>query len=109
MPHLRERYLKPLISKTMSLSSIVGIVGHRQSGKTTLITELTTNYITLDNKQNRIHAQENPDQFLLDHEKRNTMLAIDETQLAPDLFPALKDSVRLNKKPGNSSRGEKRN
>lgn len=97
MPHQRIRFLKPLLNKALKHSSIVGIFGHRQTGKTTLAEELGADYVSLDRLKDLELANQNPEAFLLD---RKSPFVIDECQLAPPLFPALKDSVRIKKTPG---------
>lgn len=98
MAHLRERYILKLIDKAQKLSPLVGILGHRQVGKTTVAEKVAKAYVTLDDKESLDLALNSPKNFL---EKHNTsMQAIDECQYAPSLFPALKEHVRKNKKPG---------
>lgn len=97
MPHERVRHIKELIIKSLNYSPIVGILGHRQVGKTTLSSGLSTTYFTLDLKQVLDSIQTNPMQFLVDNPGKP--LVIDECQYAPELFPALKEFVRVNKKP----------
>lgn len=98
MPHTRERYLQPLLEKTQKFSSIVGIFGHRQVGKTTLASLLGERYTTLDDPAFLTLAGSDPKSFL----KNNLAhpLVIDECQLEPALFPALKEYVRTHPQPG---------
>lgn len=98
MPHDRERHIKKLLLNSLKFSSIVGILGHRQVGKTTLASSLTSKYFTLDIRQTLNQLEEDPLGFL-EHNK-GAPLVIDECQLSPDLFPAMKEYVRVNKKPG---------
>lgn len=98
MAHIRERYIQDLIDKAQKLSPLVGILGHRQVGKTTVAEKVAKSYVTLDDRDSLDLAVASPKIFL---EKHNTSLqAIDECQYAPPLFPALKEHVRKNKKPG---------
>ena len=98
MPHLRIRHISPLLKKTLSYSPIVGIFGHRQVGKTTLVTGITDNYRTLDDPVQLVQATEDPRGFIQSESK--APLCIDECQMAPPLFPALKEWVRTHPKPG---------
>ena len=102
MPHLRKRYAEPALLKALSSSPLVGLLGHRQTGKTTLISELCDRYFSLDQKTERESAEADPKKFLNRIKKGKTAhkVALDECQWVPDLFPALKDEVRLSKKPG---------
>ncbi len=105
MPHERARHLSRLLQKTFKYSPITGILGHRQVGKTTLATSLGGAYVTLDLAQDHASANLVPEAFLasLSEQKRGTPdfpAVIDECQLAPPLFPALKEWVRLHKRPG---------
>lgn len=56
--------------------------------------------MTLDRAIDLQNANEAPEYFLSSHLKLKTPLAIDECQLSPPLFPALKECVRTNKRPG---------
>ena len=98
MAHFRKRYLSDLLPASLAFSPIVGILGHRQVGKTTLAESIAKQYLTLDNKENRDLALQKPNQFLKIH--HSTPLVIDECQKAPVLFDELKDWVRVHKYPG---------
>ncbi|MEK6704362.1 MAG: AAA family ATPase [Bdellovibrionota bacterium] len=87
-----------MITKTMRFSPITGILGHRQVGKTTLASLLSDCYVTLDLGTELSDASAEPMGFLAKHKAKP--LIIDECQLAPALFPALKEWVRLHKEPG---------
>ena len=98
MPHTRARHLASLLRKSMSYSPITGVFGHRQVGKTTLVSALAEKYVTLDVPTELANAQASPEVFL---SKNAAMpLVIDECQYAPNLFPVLKEWVRTRKKPG---------
>lgn len=99
MPHQRNRHLESLLEKTLDYSGIVGIFGHRQVGKTTLASKLSAEYVTLDQDFILEQANSDPVQFLQRRSKQK-LLVIDECQLAPPLFPALKEWVRTHPKPG---------
>jgi len=73
-------------------------LGHRQVGKTTLAESLGTKYVTLDSPTDLALALTDAAGFLA--ENAAMPLIIDECQLAPPLFPALKEWVRSRKKPG---------
>ena len=98
MPHRRKRHLEVVLKKLLGLNPLVGILGHRQVGKTTLLELLAHTYHTLDESSERLLAQRLPKQYL--QERAGTWVAIDECQLALELFPALKEWVRLHPKPG---------
>ncbi len=97
MPHLRPRYAKPLIDRISKSSSIIGILGQRQTGKTTLAEGTATEYVTLDDAEALEIALRSPRQFL---SNRKLPFAIDECQMSPPLFAALKEHVRINKARG---------
>lgn len=98
MPHIRNRFLQPLLEKSQKYSPITGIFGHRQVGKTTLASSLSAQYVTLDKKSILSLAEQDPESFL--KENQGSPLVIDECQYAPPLFPALKEWVRVHPKPG---------
>jgi predicted AAA+ superfamily ATPase len=97
MPHLRKRYIEARIKKSMSFSSVVGVLGQRQVGKTTLLEGLAATYSTFDREKDLLEAENNPSLFL---EQRRPPFAIDESQICPRIFPAIKEAVRLKKTPG---------
>ena len=97
MPHLRTRYLEPILKNTLSASPIVGVVGQRQTGKTTLLEKISSDYVTLDNPEDLENALKNPKLLISD---RKAPFGIDECQESPPLFPILKEWVRVHKNPG---------
>jgi len=88
----------PLIEKSLRFSPIVGLFGHRQVGKTTLCEGLAAHYLTLDRADVLELAMRSPETLL--RTNAGSPLVIDECQLAPPLFPALKEWVRTHKAPG---------
>jgi predicted AAA+ superfamily ATPase len=100
MAHYRPRYLEPWVRKMLGYSPIVGVFGHRQVGKTSLVERLSDAYHTFDDKFARIAAVENPTAFLKGIVDGHKTVIIDECQLVPELFPALKEFVRVHKRPG---------
>ncbi len=101
MPHLRKRHLENAIRKASTFSPLVGILGHRQSGKTVLSGIVSENYHTFDDFEEIAFAQTDPKSYLskVIHAKKNPCI-IDECQLVPAIFPALKNWVRVHPKPG---------
>ena len=98
MAHLRKRYISDIIKQALKLSPLVGILGHRQVGKTTLLENTCAAYCSLDDQDLLQLALKNPKQFI--DENKTALQGIDECQLAPPLFPTLKEYVRKNKAPG---------
>lgn len=106
MPHRRPRQLLPLLEKRLRLFPVVGILGARQTGKSTLLRDLlpdlrTTTYSTLDRDENRTLAVRSPTLFIhgLETQKAKT-ICIDEVQKAPVLFDTIKAEVDERKRPG---------
>lgn len=99
MAHLRERFATAFIKKLAKLWPVVGLIGIRQSGKTTLMTSLLdkTPVISFDDFTLRDEANRSPTQFL---EKLATPIILDEVQKAPPLFDAIKLKVDQNRIPG---------
>lgn len=98
MPHERNRYLTEIARKALAFSKIVGILGQRQVGKTTFLNQLAVSYLSLDDPRNLEKTLQDPMKLLKGNKGFPT--AIDEAQLAPNLFPALKEYVRVHPKPG---------
>jgi predicted AAA+ superfamily ATPase len=102
MAHIRPRYLESIIQKALGFSPIVGVLGHRQVGKTTLLERISTRYESLDSAKTLSVANEDPEKFISSPQTSRPAgpTGIDECQLAPALFPALKEHVRKIKIPG---------
>ena len=98
MPHERRRHLTAVLEHLAKLSPLVGLLGHRQVGKTTLLEAISRHYLSLDDETHVNAANSDPKAFVAAHRFLGT--AIDECQLSPKLFPALKERVRLDKRPG---------
>lgn len=97
-------FIKRAIKKTLLNASqtfpVVLLTGPRQVGKTTLLencAEPERNYVSLDDYDQRILAQNDPALFLQHHKPP---LIIDEIQYAPELFQAIKISVDQTKTNG---------
>jgi predicted AAA+ superfamily ATPase len=98
MPHERLRHLKSVLQHLAALSPLVGLVGHRQVGKTTLLEAISRHYVTFDDEEVLASANTNPKSFVAALGFLGT--AIDECQLGERIFPALKERVRKDKRPG---------
>lgn len=98
MPHIRKRHLEAYLQKLLRFSPIVGLLGHRQSGKTTLMGDVVKTYITMDQRTSMQSAESDPDGFIA--RLSGVRNGIDECQVVPVLFPALKERVRTDKRPG---------
>jgi len=92
MPHSRARYAGKLIERALKHSSITGVLGHRQVGKTTLAVRLSKEYVTFDSSLRLEEATSRPAELL---ENRKSPFTVDEAQLCPPLFPAAKEWVRV--------------
>lgn len=98
MPHLRSRHVRPYFEKLCAFSPLVGVFGHRQTGKTTLVSAPSKNYVTFDSAKVLMRCNEDAESFIRSERSRRT--TIDGCQLSPPLFPALKDWVRTHKTRG---------
>ena len=95
-----ERTIAHIIKKATETFPVVLITGPRQVGKTTVFEqyrEPQRTYITLDDPQVRVLAQNDPALFLQTYK---TPLFIDEIQYAPQLFPYIKMAVDREKQKG---------
>ncbi len=99
MPHLKNRHILPLIHKQGSFWPIVAILGARQSGKSTILRDITNvgKYVTFDDQDALEDAQISAKNFLT---KMPTPLIIDEVQKVPSIFDALKLAVDKKKISG---------
>ncbi|MCC5815477.1 MAG: ATP-binding protein [Leptospira sp.] len=95
-----SRHIERLARELFSHFSVLTIQGGRQVGKSTLVENvwnkgLTT--ITFDPIQDVLGARQDPDLFL---ETYKPPLFLDEIQYAPELLPAIKRKVDIEKKNG---------
>ncbi len=106
MPHQRIRHFLELLEKRLTLFPIVGVLGARQTGKSTLLRDLlpgkrSTTYITLDRDEVKVQAARQPSLFVKNLELPDIQtVCIDEIQKAPVLFDTLKAEVDERKRPG---------
>ncbi|HQT82218.1 MAG: AAA family ATPase [Ferrovum sp. 34-44-207] len=93
------RHIESRITEAMSDTPVVLLAGPRQSGKTTLVRQLSGSvgrYLTLDDELTLMSAKEDPVGMI-----RNLDCAvIDEVQRAPSLLLAIKKSVDEDRRPG---------
>jgi hypothetical protein len=83
--HAIPRHLTPLVDEALADTRVVGVVGPRQAGKSTLVKEVVArtdgaSYVSLDDLDTRTAAAADPRSFV---ENRPGMLAIDEVQRVP--------------------------
>src|SRR5690606_29713055 len=86
------RTLTMEVGKLAQQFPIIAITGPRQSGKTTLLKTLFSEYtyVSLENPDNRAFAAEDPNGFLRLYE---TKVILDEVQHVPELFSYLQTIV----------------
>jgi hypothetical protein len=97
-----KRVLRPQLLAALEDTPVVFLNGARQTGKSTLVKEIAESehparYITFDDVTVLAAARHDPAGFLAE---LDGPVIIDEVQLAPDLFPALKMTVDRNRRPG---------
>ncbi|NCC52480.1 MAG: ATP-binding protein [Spartobacteria bacterium] len=95
-----KRTLGQSILDASASFKVVLLTGPRQVGKTTLLQDLqkeSRSYVTLDDLNTRLAAQQDPASFL---DRLELPALIDEVQYAPDLFPYIKMVVDKEKKNG---------
>jgi predicted AAA+ superfamily ATPase len=98
MPHQRPRHLQESFDKLISHARIIGILGHRQTGKTTFLQNNAAEYVTLDDEDVFTTATKSPKEFINSLKAKRS--GIDECQLVPGLFPALKVKIGTSSIPG---------
>ncbi len=93
-----NRYLKHEVEASLQDSPIVLINGARQVGKTTLAQQLTQGrYISFDDPSQVQLVASSPLAFL---QGLQGQVVLDEVQHVPELFPALKQEVDRDRRPG---------
>ncbi|MFD0584597.1 ATP-binding protein [Dactylosporangium darangshiense] len=104
MAHDRElipRHVEPLVAEALTDTRVVAVNGARQVGKSTLATALTSRARNpvirlLDDPAMLRAAREAPTDFV----EHDGLMVIDEIQLAPELFRAIKLVVDADPAPG---------
>jgi predicted AAA+ superfamily ATPase len=103
-----SRYITPRLFDALQVNPVIFLNGPRQAGKSTLVQNISeeigntgfpASYISLDNATQMAAASAAPETFLSGY---RGSLIIDEVQMAPELFRALKlavDELRLKDKP----------
>ena len=99
---LLPRDLRANVQAALADTRVVVVLGARQVGKSTLVTQIAAGesnrrVITLDDEATRRGAIEDPTGFIAD---LRTPVAIDEVQRAPDVLLAIKQSVDFDQRPG---------
>ncbi len=96
-----KRILAKKLKELAEKMPVVGVVGPRQSGKTTLTQETFPNYtyVTLEDLDMRALAKEDPRGFL-DQYAREKPVILDEIQNSPELLSYIQGWVDREKKPG---------
>lgn len=94
-----KRQLENKIRQLAQKMPAIGILGPRQSGKTTLVREIFPNYryVSLENLSNRQYASDDPQGFLADYSGK---VIFDESQRAPNLFSYLQEIIDNDEQPG---------
>jgi hypothetical protein len=96
-----DRALRPVIEAALADTPVVLLSGARQVGKTTLVANLnysgSVEILTLDDAATRAAARTDPRAFV---QRPVDTLVIDEVQLEPDLFRAVKAEVDRDRRPG---------
>lgn len=90
------RYYQSLLFELLELFPCVALLGVRQCGKTTLLQQLPAEWQHFDMEQGSDYEliSADPDLFLRLHPQQ---IAIDEAQLLPALFPALRVAIDANR------------
>lgn len=104
--HLRPRFIAPIIKKKQKVFSIVGVLGARQVGKSTLLRDLIGKsgnipYFTLDRPEILQELRSRPESFILANSNDfSTPIILDEAHKAPQAFDVLKVLADERKKRG---------
>ncbi|MGH3801373.1 MAG: ATP-binding protein [Pseudonocardiaceae bacterium] len=102
LPAQVGRHLRDPIDEALADTRVIGIVGPRQAGKSTLARSLVAarpnaTYVSLDDRRVRLAAEADPHGFVAG---RPGLLVVDEIQRVPDLLLAIKSVVDLDLRPG---------
>ena len=103
MPHQRNRTITSFLLKRLKLWPVLGLIGPRQCGKSTLLRDIIsqsikTDYMTMDSESLRKRAEKSPESF--SEMTQGTVKILDEVQKVPSLFDAIKLHVDQKRRPG---------
>ncbi len=95
-----SRNLKRTLLEDLIYFPIVGILGPRQCGKTTLALEMVKEfpdsmYLDLESPSD-LNKLQDPEYFL--NQNKNRLVCLDEIQRMPELFPVIRSVVDKNKR-----------
>jgi len=95
-----KRQMASDILEAAKFFPVIGILGPRQSGKTTLAQEVFKNYryVSLEDIDMRNYAQDDPRKFLQIHRNEHGLI-LDEFQHVPDILSYIQTIVDAEKKP----------
>ena len=95
------RNIEPLLAEYLTIFPVVGIIGPRQVGKTTLAKNLATQqanqYIDLESAADR-QKLSNPVLYLQNHQDK--LIVFDEIQQMPQLMAELRGIIDADRRPG---------
>lgn len=98
---VKDRLIFPLLQEYLSIFPAVGLLGPRQAGKTTLVKNLKLDresiYLDLEKASDRAKLKD-AELFLKDQADKTVIL--DEIQLMPELFAALRSLIDEQREPG---------
>ena len=99
MPHQRKRHALEHIRKLSSFWPVVGLLGLRQVGKTTLLRDILglKNFVSFDDEEVLEDAKQSSKNLI---SRLNTPVIIDEAQKVASIFDAIKLKVDQKKIPG---------
>ena len=100
---LIKRILQPEVLKRLEHYPVVGIIGSRQTGKTTLVKQLkpliSKEVIYLDlESTGDFQKLDHPELYFVQHPDK--CIIIDEVQIKQELFPVLRSVIDRDRKPG---------
>lgn len=100
MGRIVPRRVSRAVREALEDTRVVLVNGPRQSGKSTLVTEvgrqIGAEWTSMDRAETRQAAQTDPTEFVAGSER----LIIDEVQRVPELFLSIKESVDSDPRPG---------
>ena len=87
---MTDRFIKPMIAKSLAKRPAILLLGPRQVGKTWLSRALEQHYVTFDDITTLLQAQDDPVRFV---EELPHPTCIDEVQRVPEIFLPIKQVI----------------
>ena len=89
-----QRLISPWVQKRLRAFPAVALLGPRQSGKTTLAKKISSVYYDLEQPEEQLRLDLDWDRLI----RSNALIALDEAQAMPGIFPRIRGAIDARRK-----------